>query len=152
MLKLGIVATAATATTTASTLNQQPSLIRPGISYNQVVKANVVCHLTDTGTGCSEGIDMSKDIEDSLKNPGNLKQITPSPSHSASVNKSVIWETNQAKLANIFTWVNSVPEATQARIQDLTQKYLECIETLQTKYAKSYPAGIGDTIGEDDSS
>ena len=95
---------------------------------------------------------MPKDIEDSLKNPDNLKQITPSPSHSASVNKSVIWETNQAKLANIFTWVNSVPEATQARIQDLTQKYLECIETLQTKYAKSDPAGIGDTIGEDDSS
>ena len=46
MLKLGMVATAATATTTASTLNQQPSLIRPGISYNQVVKANEVCHLS----------------------------------------------------------------------------------------------------------
>ena len=112
MLKLGMVATAATATSTASTLNQQASLIRPGMSYNQVVKANVVCHFTNTGTGCSEGTDMSKDIEDTLMNPGSLKQITPSPSASLA-NDSVFWETNKAKLTNLFTWVNSAPEATK---------------------------------------
>ena len=93
---------------------------------------------------------MSKDIVDTLKNPGNLKQITPS--HTASANENIIWEENKAKLTNLFTWVNYAPEATQARIQDLTQKYLECIETIQAKYAKSDRAGIGDTIGEDDSS
>ena len=48
--------------------------------------------------------------------------------------------------------MNSAPEATQARIQDLTQKYMQCIETIQAKYAKSDPTGIGDTFGEEVSS
>ena len=46
--------------------------------------------------------------------------------------------------------VNSAPEATQARIQDLTQKYLQCIETIQAKHAESDPTGIGDIIGEEE--
>ena len=73
MLKLGMVATAATAKTTDSILNQQFSLIRPGISYNQAVKANVVCHLINSGTGSPEGTDMSKYIDDTLKNLVSLK-------------------------------------------------------------------------------
>ena len=136
MLKLGRVNPALAASVTPSSslslVNQALSPIRTGLTYNQAVKANVVCNLVSVGTGCPSGTNMENDITDTLSNPGSLKQIAPTPL--AQIDKEQAWETSKSKVANLFTWVTSAPVATQQKILELTEKYLYCIEKLEAKY------------------
>ena len=112
---------------------------RTGISYNQAVKANIICNIVDSGTGDSDGIGsdtMAREIDEKLANPGDLTVIYP---RTTPVVNEIIQnhdlQREVEKVNNFLPWVENAPEEIKDKFLELSRKFCECIEMLQTRHS-----------------
>ena len=112
---------------------------RTGIAYNQAVKANLICNIVDNGTGDSDGIGsdaMAKDIDEKLANPGELKVIfaNPTPEADETIQNPDL-QIEVEKMSKFLPWIETAPEEVKDKFIELSRKFCECMEALQTHHS-----------------
>ena len=107
--------------------------IRSGISWSEIAKANVVRKFTDASTGSPEsesdsiGSDsMAKDIDETLADPGELKQISPSPWLFTGFDEPIDNQNEIAEILGFFRWIDSASNEKKFQFKNLLRKVLIC--------------------------